>query len=60
MIWVVIDHLTKNAFFLAIREASHMENFARLSCEKTHVPLSIVSIMIATFGEEDAQTFEVF
>ncbi|GJS07988.1 reverse transcriptase domain-containing protein [Tanacetum coccineum] len=47
MIWVIVNKLTKSAYFLAIREDYKMENLARLNIDEIvarhGVPVSIIS-----------------
>ncbi|GJR05621.1 putative reverse transcriptase domain-containing protein [Tanacetum coccineum] len=47
MIWVIVDRLTKSAYFLAIREDYSMERLARIYIDEIvsrhGVPVSIIS-----------------
>ena len=53
MIWVIIDHLTKSAHFLATNESTHMDKLAKSYIDKIAsrhvVPLSTVSDQDTSF-----------
>ncbi|GJW14441.1 putative reverse transcriptase domain-containing protein [Tanacetum coccineum] len=61
-IWVVVDRLTKSAYFLAIHEDYSTEKLARLYTDKISarhgVPVSIISDRDARFTSRLWQTFQ--
>ncbi|GJR96182.1 putative reverse transcriptase domain-containing protein [Tanacetum coccineum] len=61
-IWVVVDRLTKTAYFLAIREDYSMEKLARLYIDKIvarhGVPVSIISDQDGQFTSRFWQTLQ--
>ncbi|KAI3825066.1 hypothetical protein L1987_06542 [Smallanthus sonchifolius] len=54
-IWVIVDHLTKSAHFLAIKETDKMDKLTRIYLKEVvsrhGVPISIISYLSPTIGE---------